>query len=85
MPEISEDFATGSVISYFEREGKMVVQQYLNSHRENKVGFPSYSDMLKATQLSGGTTREGIRFDSSKIKRSVVTKYLKDKEGMSNV
>lgn len=76
---ITEDYATGSVISYMEREGYTTVDNYLKSDRSNKVGFPSYSDLIKAAQLKGGTTREGIRFDSSKVVRGTVTKYLKNR------
>ena len=77
MEESKEDFATLSVLSYMEKEGKERVNEYLNSNPKDRVGFPNYSDMIKTLSLIGGTTRDGIKFESTRVHRSDVTTYLK--------
>lgn len=79
MSEINEDFATGSVISFLEREGYERVEDYLSLDNKNRVGFPNYSDMISVLDLIGGTTREGIKFDSTKVERGRVTLYLRER------
>lgn len=80
MSVVDEDeLETLSVLSYLEKEGSCRVNEYFLCNNMSKVGFPNYSDMIKKLNLIGGTTREGIKFESTKIHRGDVTTYLKER------
>lgn len=75
--DLRKVYATESIISYFENEGSEVVLEYLKIGQRGKAGFPNYSDMLNVMGLIGGTTRDGIKFESSLVSRNQVTDYLR--------
>lgn len=79
MSSNNDEYATLSVLSYLENEGYTRADEYLELDPKGRVGFPNYSDMIKSMELIGGTTREGIRFESTKVHRSDITTYLRER------
>lgn len=69
---------TRSVINFLETD-KICFKEYIDKCKEEgTLHLLSYSDLLIVTKLSG-TTREGVDFRSSKVRRSQVTEYIKER------
>lgn len=67
---------TDSVLSYMASESGMgTVREYFS---RNLMGLPNYSEMLGVMKIGSGTTKEGVRFDSIYVDRSLITKNLRE-------
>lgn len=63
-----------SVLEFFNQNMDLITDYFWECYRELKS--PNYSEMLR--KYLSGTTKDGVYFDSIKVKRSELTQYLRE-------
>ena len=71
------NFETKSVINFLEEDNKYF-KEYIHTVSVSDTQSLGYSNLLAVTKLEG-TTKEGVDFKSSRVKRAKVSEYIRDR------